>query len=287
MPKNFGYEVSADQAHATVRAVFDSPVNFLDTSNGYSDGASEERIGAVIAERGGLPEGFVLATKVDPDRKTRDFSAERVRRSVEESLERLRLERFALLFLHDPENVPYDEAVGPGGCVEGMVAVKEAGLAERIGVAGGPIRLMTDLLGLGMFEVVLTHNRYTLVDRSAEPLLEMASAAGIGIINAAVYGGGILARGPSHTDRYAYRPASPVTLERIREMERRCEARGISLRAAALHFSLREPRIASTVVGVSSPEHVADLVALATTELPPDLFDELAPFAAPEESWLG
>ena len=93
MPATYGYSVDEDRARATVTAILDGPVNMLDTSNNYGFGRSEERIGAVIRERGGLPAGFVLATKLDRDMETGRFDAGRVRRSVEESLTRLGLER--------------------------------------------------------------------------------------------------------------------------------------------------------------------------------------------------
>ena len=80
--------------------------------------SSERRIGAVLRERGGLPEGFVLATKVGPDPSSGDFSGGRVRRSAEESLDRLGLERFQLLYLHNPERVGFESAMAPGGPVD-------------------------------------------------------------------------------------------------------------------------------------------------------------------------
>src|SRR5580658_2834039 len=100
MPQVFGEEVDFERAVETVRHVFDSPINFLDTSNGYSHGESERRIGAAIAERGAVPPGFVIATKVDPDPLTGDYSGDRVRRSAEESLQRLGVDQFQLLYLH-------------------------------------------------------------------------------------------------------------------------------------------------------------------------------------------
>ena len=73
MPDTYGYGVSIEQAHATVRAIFDSEVNFLDTSRNYGLGRSEARIGEVIKERGGLPKGFVISSKIDRDFDTRKF----------------------------------------------------------------------------------------------------------------------------------------------------------------------------------------------------------------------
>src|ERR1700722_891425 len=80
MPWLYGYEVDAATAVATVSAAFESAISFLDTSNGYGDrGESEVRIGEAISRNGGLPDGFVLATKVDPDPISGDFSGQRAR----------------------------------------------------------------------------------------------------------------------------------------------------------------------------------------------------------------
>lgn len=286
IPQNFGYEVSAERAYAALSAIFDSPINFLDTSNSYGHGESEKRIGAVVKQRGGLPPGFVVATKADRDPVTGDFSGDRVRRSAEESLERLGLEQFTLFYLHDPEHIGFADAVAPGGAVEGMVKLHESGVAQHLGVAGGPVNLLADFLGLGPFEVLLTHNRFTLVDRSADRLLSLAANLGVGVVNGAAFGGGLLARGTSYTDRYAYQPAAPNLLERVEAMETVCTRYGVTLRSAALHFSLREPRICSTVVGTASPDHVVELVEAASAELPAALFEELEALAPPPNDWL-
>jgi D-threo-aldose 1-dehydrogenase len=286
VPQVFGEDVDYERGVQTARHVFDSPINFLDTSNGYSNGESERRIGAVIAERGGLPARFVLATKIDPDPHTGDFSGDRARRSAEESLQRLGLDRFQLLYLHDPEKISFQEAVAPGGPVEALVALRDAGVAQHIGVAGGPVGLLQQLVGTGVFEVLLTHNRFTLLDRSAEALIDQVTAAGMGVVNAAVYGGGILARGPGHTNKYAYRPASRVVLDRARAIERSCQTYGVPLRAAALQVSVRDPRISSTVVGTATPAHVDELVELATMKIPAALWEELSELVPPKTEWL-
>src|SRR5579862_1833388 len=104
MPDTYGYGVDEARARATIHAIFDGPANFLDTARNYGLGRSEERIGAVIRERGGLPAGFVLSTKLDRDPKTNRFDAGRARRSLEDSLKALGLEHIDLLHLHDPEH---------------------------------------------------------------------------------------------------------------------------------------------------------------------------------------
>jgi aryl-alcohol dehydrogenase-like predicted oxidoreductase len=117
IPRIYGYGVDADQAATTLRAVLTGPIRFVDTSNSYGGGESERRIGAALAELGGLPDDLLLTTKVDPD-GTGDFSGARVRRSLEESSERLGLDSFPLVFLHDPEKIPFEQAMGAGGPVE-------------------------------------------------------------------------------------------------------------------------------------------------------------------------
>ena len=115
MARLYGYDVDEEQAVATVLAAFDSPINFVDTSNGYGeDGTAERRIGAAIRRAGGLPPHVVLATKVDPDPRTGDFSGDRVRASLEESLERLGVDRIPLLHLHDPERISFEAGNGAG-----------------------------------------------------------------------------------------------------------------------------------------------------------------------------
>jgi D-threo-aldose 1-dehydrogenase len=287
VPQVFGEDIDYERGVRTARHVLDSPINFLDTSNGYSNGESERRIGAAIAERGGLPVGFVLATKIDPDPRTGNFSADRARQSAEESLERLGIDRFQLLYLHDPEKITFEEAMAPGGPVEALVDLRDTGVAQHIGVAGGPVGLMRRFVSTGAFEVLLTHNRYTLVDRSAGPLIDQALAGGMAVVNAAVYGGGILAKGPGHVDSYAYSKAKPVVIERVRAMEKACQAYGVPLRAAALNVSLRDSRIASTVVGTATPAHVDELVGLASMAVPPALWAELSELVPPQSEWLG
>src|SRR5438067_913063 len=101
MPSTYGYSIGFEQAMETLRAIFASPVNFLDTAAEYGNGESERRIGLALKEIGGLPAGFVLATKADRDSETQDFSPAQMRRSVENSLQKLGLEQIQLLYLHD------------------------------------------------------------------------------------------------------------------------------------------------------------------------------------------
>ena len=287
MPQLYGYDVSDERAVATVDAVLDSEIRFVDTSNGYGhDGSAERRIGAALASRGGLPPDVVLATKVDPDPVTGDFSGARVLASYEESLERLGVERVPLLYLHDPERIPFEEGVAAGGPVEALVRLREEGRVDHLGVAGGPVDLLGRYLDTGVFEVVLSHNRYTLLDRSAADLFASARERGIGVANGAPYGGGMLAKGPDVQRKYGYAERADTVADAARSMARACAGHGVPLPAAALQFSLRSPLVDTTVVGISSPERVAQTLEFAALEIPDELWGELEDCVPGPEHWL-
>jgi D-threo-aldose 1-dehydrogenase len=275
MPETFAYGVSEEQATATLRACFQSPINMLDTAASYGDGESERRIGHVLRAIGGVPLGYVVATKADRDLKTGDFSGDQMKRSVERSLQLLGLDKLPLVFLHDPEHAPFEQIMAPTGATAALLKLKEQGVIEHVGVAGGPIDLMIRYLDTGMFEAVITHNRYTLLNRSAESLIEKASRLGIAVLNAAPYGSGILAKGPAAYPRYAYQNADAETVERVQRMNEICKRYEVPLAAAALQFSTRDPRITTTIVGLSRAERLAETVALAHTPIPVEAWPDL------------
>ena len=279
MPETFEYGVDEDRAFRTLEAVFESPINFLDTAASYGDGESERRIGEVIKKKGGLPEGVVLATKADRDLQTGEFSGDQMRRSVERSLGLLGLDRLQLVYLHDPEHESFGRMTEPGGPVEVLRKLRDEGVVEHLGVAGGPIDLMIRYVQTDLFEAAITHNRYTLLDRSAEPLLDVAAERGVALLNAAPYGSGILAKGPEAYSRYAYQEAPKEMVEKVRKMQVACQEFGVPLAAAALQFSMRDPRVVSTIVGISRPERVEQTLELAAQSIPEGLWERLSSLA--------
>jgi D-threo-aldose 1-dehydrogenase len=271
----YGYEVDDERAVQTILAVFDSEVNYLDTGNNYGkDGLAERRIGEAIRRRGGLPEGFVLQTKVDADPATGDYSGERVRRSLEESLERLGVDHLPILALHDPEFMTQD-GFAPGGALDALVEIRESGVADHLAVAAGDLRITQKYLDTGEFDLVLNHNRYTLLNREAQDLFAKARAAGLGVLNAAPYGGGMLAKGPAVQPKYCYGERDEAIAAAAFAMSEACERAGVPLIAAALQFSVRSPLVDATVVGVSRPERVQDTIDLLAVDIPDALWDEL------------
>jgi D-threo-aldose 1-dehydrogenase len=276
MPETFAYSVAEEQALATIRAIFASPITFVDTAASYGDGESERRIGIVLRALGGLPPGFVLSTKADRNLRTGEFSGEQIRRSVERSLRLLGLDQVQILYLHDPEHITFEQAMAQGGPVEALRRCQEEGLAAHIGVAGGPIDLMIRFVETDLFAIAISHNRYTLLNTEAEPFWEACRQHGVAAINAAPYGSGLLAKGPSAYPRYMYGQASPELLARARRLEAICQRYEVPLAAVALQFSLRDPRIASTIVGISRPERLTETLTLAHYSLPEELWTEIS-----------
>jgi len=209
-----------------------------------------------------------------------------VRRSVDESRARLGVDHLPLVHLHDPEFHEFDDLTGPDGAVEALVELRESGVVGAIGLAGGRVQEIARYLALGVFDVLLVHNRWTLVDRSAGALIAEARAQGMGVLNAAVYGGGILAHQQGGPTTYGYREAPPQVLTAVEGMRRVCAQHGTDLGTAALQASLRDELVTATIVGMSRPERIAQTLAAAATPLPDELFDELETLVPTPAVWL-
>jgi D-threo-aldose 1-dehydrogenase len=276
MPDTYGYAVGEDRAGATLAAIFAERPAFIDTSRIYGMGRSEERIGRAIRAMGGLPEGAIVSTKLDRDFETGRFDGARARRSLEESLEALGLPRVHIMHLHDPEYASdISDVTGKGGALDALMRMKEEGLVEAVGLAMGRLSLMRDLMKAFAFDAIISHNRFTLLNREADSLFTDADAQGIAVFNAAPYGGGMLAKGPGETTKIAYQEASEAQLEAVRRVEAVCARHGVAMGAAALQFSMRDPRVASTICGVTRPERVAQTREWSAAEIPQEVWDEL------------
>ena len=286
---NLGVAVSDDLAAETVRAAWDIGIRHFDTAPHYGLGLSERRLGAALA---GLPRReFVLSTKVGrlirpnpsatgaddaggfsvPDDFTRvwDFSADGVRRSLAESLERLGMDRIDIVYLHDPDDA-IDQAIAEA--IPALVALRDERVVSAIGVGmnqwNAPLRFVreTDI------DVVMLAGRWTLLDRSGEPLLNECLERGVGVVAAAPFNSGILARRwPSGDASYDYGSVPQGVLERSRTLASVCESAGTTLPTAALQYPLRHPAAASVVVGLRTPEEVT----LASASLAQPISDEV------------
>ncbi len=204
------------------------------------------------------------------------FDASQARRSFEESLAALGVESVDILHIHDVEySSDLSEVKGSGGALEELFRIKEEGLAKAVGIAAGRINVMMPILQDWEFDLVLTHNRHTLVNDNAAPLIELAKSRGVSILNAAPFSGGALARGSAIHRFYVYRPADDEILAPIRAVEEVCGRYDVPVGAVALQYSLKDDDITSTVCGVTWPQHVQQAMEWAEWPIPAGVWEEL------------
>ena len=276
MPDTYGYAVGEERAMATLAAIFESPIGFLDTSRNYGAGRSEERVGSAIKARGGLPKGFVISSKLDRDMSTNLFDGDRARRSLEESLKALGVSNIPLLHLHDPEYASdINDVTKKGGALEVLFRMKEEGLAKAVGIAAGRTDIMMPLMRNWDFDAIISHNRYTLLNRQGIEMFELAKSRDMAVINAAPYASGILAKGAAVQPLFAYMPADDSIISRVKAIEALCSQYAVPVGAASLQFSMRSPLVASTICGVSTAERVQQTIDWASWSIPDALWKDL------------
>jgi D-threo-aldose 1-dehydrogenase len=201
----------------------------------------------------------------------------RARESLEESLKTLNTDSVDILFLHDPEYAKdITDITKKDGAMDELFKIKNEGLAKAVGVAMGKVDIMFPLLKDWDFDVIINHNRYTLINREANKMYEYASSKNIAIFNAAPYAGGVLAKGPDNFKKITYQDATEEKLAPAREFEKVCKKHNVELGAAALQFSLRDNRITSTICGVTSVESIEKNLAWANAEISDEFWSEIS-----------
>ena len=276
MPETYGYLVEPKQAEETIEAIFNSPINFMDTSRNYGMGRSEQLIGNVIRRLGGKPENLVLATKIDREVSSDKLDAEITKRSFEDSLSALRTDDIDILHLHDPEHCSdLKDIIKSGGALDTIFRFKEDRAIKLVGLAMGKIELMMDILPDWPFDVLINHNRYTILNRQAQELYDLAYAKGIKIFNAAPFCGGILAKGTKISNRLVYQKTTTDDLLPVKKLEQLCDKYKIPLGAAALQFSTRDSRISTTIVGITKKERIDQIINWAAYHISDDAWSEL------------
>jgi D-threo-aldose 1-dehydrogenase len=273
--------VSDAEAAAAVDAAWEAGIRYFDTAPHYGLGLSERRLGAALARRD--RGDYVVSTKVgrllvenptptgsdllsggfavtDELTRHRDYSPDGVKRSLEESLTRLGLDRVDIVLIHDPVE-HMNEVVRH--TIPALVALRNQGVVGAIGLGMNlwePLRravLETDV------DVVMVAGRWTLLDRTAAPLLEACETRDCAVLAAAPFNSGLLAKAwPDDLARFDYGPAAASELQRARALAAACEAGDASLPQVALQFALRHPQVVSVVAGMGSARHATEDAAL-------------------------
>jgi D-threo-aldose 1-dehydrogenase len=287
---------------ATIEHAWDLGVRYFDVAPLYGYGASERRLGRILAER--PRDEFVLSTKVgrlvrrvdeiepwadvdrnafgdrrDADRTEDtgyrvvfDYSRDGILRSIDESLGRLGLDRIDIVFLHDPDD-HWEAAIGEA--YPALHRLREDGLVRAIGAGMNQSEMLTRFAREGDFDVFLVAGRYTLLDQDAlAELLPICVERNVAVVIGGVMNSGILAS-PDHGARFNYKPAPAAIVERARLIAAVCDRHGVPLKAAAIQFPLAHPVVASVVAGVGRIEHLDDYPAAMRQAIPGALWAEL------------
>lgn len=223
-------------------------VNYFDVSPYYGRGLAEKVLGKALKP---LPrDSFVVSTKVGRyDTNSFDFSADRVTRSVDESLERLGLDYIDMILCHDIEGGDLDQVATE--TIPALLKLKESGKVRAVGITGYPLEIFPYVLAVappGSVDVVLSYCNYNLQNTRLNNLLPALKREGVGIINASPLCMGLLTPGGGPE----WHPAPENVKVAAREASDECKRRGIDLPGLALRFALGNDDIASTLVGVPS-----------------------------------
>jgi len=288
--------VSDVDARATVDAAWDAGVRGYDTAPHYGLGLSERRLGEALADR--PRSDFLVSTKVGrllvpgrgngddlasggfavPDDLVRqwDPSPSGVRRSLDESLDRLGLDHVDIAYLHDPD--VYSLRDGLTQALPTLAELRDEHVVRAVGVGSNSVAALTAAVETGLCDVVMLAGRYTLLEQPAAALVERCGALGVAVVAVGVYNSGLLGRerpsvGADTTYDYAEAPGALVA--RANAIADVCERHGVTLPEAAIAFPHRAPAVRTIALGAQSADQVRSNVARAAAVVPDALWEDL------------
>ncbi|WP_066952182.1 aldo/keto reductase [Streptomyces lushanensis] len=276
-----------DRARATVEAAWDAGVRYYDTAPHYGLGLSERRLGAALAHRPRAE--FTVSTKVGrllephpaptgsdlaaggfavPDTMVRrpDYSRDGVLRCLEGSLTRLGLDRVDIVYVHDPDD-HLDTALDQA--LPALADLRDQGVVGAVGVGMNTVAPLLRTVAEADVDAVMVAGRWTLVDRTARPLLDACARRGVSVVAAAPFNSGLLSRPyPPDDAFFDYGPAPAALLHRARRLAGICTGHGTTLPHAAVRFPLRDATVATVVAGFRSPQEVTSAADWSAHDLP-------------------
>ena len=292
--------VAESDSDALIATAFDLGINYFDTAPLYGYGRSEVRLGRALRA---LKKDFVISTKVgrvlndtkDSDREffkdadptkesVYDWSADGIKRSINESLERLGLDHIDIVLLHDCEDYleqTLREAYPVLDSYRSQGIIKAVGMGLNLCAPSVAIMKDTDL------DCALIAGRYTLLDQEAQhELFPLALKKNVSMIIGGVFNSGVLAN-PVPGAMYNYAPVSDELLKKAQAIKKLLDSRNVSLTAAALQFPLRHPAVTTVLTGSRNSTELRANVADFDLEIPGDIWKELEESGLVEPLSLG
>jgi aryl-alcohol dehydrogenase-like predicted oxidoreductase len=279
----YGVGVEADKARACLEEAFAQGINFIDTANVYGRGAAETFLGGAL--QGRPRDSYVLATKVYFPMSETDsgLSPAQIEKQLDASLTRLRTDYVDLYQCHR-----YDSGTPLEETMEALTRAVESGKTRYIGFSEWPadkIQAALDLTGVAKF--VSSQPQYSLLWRAPEDqVIPLCAANGISQIVWSPLGQGVLSgkydprRAPPPDSRAASnemggwmdRLMQPEVLRAVQSLKPIAEEAGLTLPQFALAWVLREPNVASAIIGASRPGQVRENAAASGVVIDTQLF---------------
>jgi L-galactose dehydrogenase len=260
------------EGERAVHCAVDLGITYFDVAPYYGRTLAETRLGAALV---GRREKVVLATKCGRyDVAQFDFSASRIRTSLEESLRRLRTDYLDVFLAHDIEFGDARQIIEEA--IPALRAIQREGKARCIGITGLQLNMLRRIAEAAAVDVVLSYCRYNLMITDMDDVLTpFAEPHGIGLINASPMLMGVLTvAGPP-----PWHPAPADVKAAGRAIAEYCERQGVRPSDIALQFCLQHPYVATTLAGMATVEHVQQNVAAAGARLDPSLIAEIRKLA--------
>lgn len=283
-------------ADATLNAAWDAGIRYYDTSPHYGAGLAEQRFGRLLSSK--PREEFVLSTKVGrllepadapenakpfvnelPNKRIVDYSADGARRSIEDSLERMGVDRIDVAFIHDVSEdqwggqwtLYFQQAME--GAAKALSQMREEGVIRGWGLGVNlvePCRLALEQTDPDVF---LLAGRYSLLDHreALDTLFPQCVKRGVGVVIGGPFNSGVLAGG----EHYDYAEAPEEIRRKTQQIQEICAQFGVDMRAAALHFCLAHPAVLSVIPGTSNPKRPAQYIQQFSSQIPGEFWQAL------------
>jgi D-threo-aldose 1-dehydrogenase len=281
--------VDVSDSDQLIHTALDNGMNYFDTAPLYGHGLAEERLGRILKT---VTKPFILETKVGrvlnwvekadpvpwfPDADPHmqpvfDYSADGIKRSLDESLKRLGVDHIDIALMHEAENhIP--QAINTAYPV--LADLKRQGIIKAVGIGINFCDAAVEIMKSVDLDIVLLAGRYTLLDQSAQnKLLPYALERKVDITIGGVFNSGVLAD-PKPGATFEYLPASDEIIKKAQDIGAFLKKLGIPLTAAALQFPLRHPAVTSVLTGSRNSRELLANMTDFDLELPEDIWNQL------------
>ncbi len=254
-------------------------VNFIDTSPYYGRTLSEKVLGKAFREI--RRDRFIIGTKCGRyDVDQFDFSAERVTRSVDESLQRMGLDYLDIIQCHDIEFGRLDQVLNEA--LPALRQLQHQGKVRFVGVTGFPLKIFRTILERAALDCLLSYCHYSLNNTSLRGLIPYLKSKKVGIMNASPFSERLLTRQPLPT----WHHAPPILRECCRHAVEHCGRRGVDIASLAIRFCVENPAVATTVAGTANPTNMANILKWIEQPLDRELLAEVQMILEPVKNVL-